>query len=485
MDKKNVILIVVDQLRYDCIGINGNNIISTPNLDKIASEGFNFKNMYCATPSCIPARASLLTGLKPKNHGRVGYEDNVEWNYETTLGKIFSKKGYYTKCIGKMHVYPPRKLCGFHHVELHDGYLHENRKYNGKYNLQFSQVDDYLEWLKEKKGIDSDIFDLGLDCNSWVARPWEYEEKYHPTNWVVTKGIEFLKKRDITMPFFLKLSFVRPHSPLDPPKYYFDMYMNQLEKFNLPEIGNWEEKMNFSNRTFSTIAKKGIISEMDLKRAMASYYGLITHIDHQIGRFLIALEEHDLLNNTSILFVSDHGDQMGDHNLLRKGYPYQGSVHIPLMIYDKEYDNKKEYNRREIYELVELRDVLPTLVELGTGEKIENIDGKSVLSIIKNNNIIHEYIHGEHELGEYSSQFIITKEWKYIWFSQNGEEQLFNLLEDPLEIKNLIKNKKYKNIIVELREKLINELKDREEGYIKDNKLQIGKIAKPTLEIIK
>ena len=128
-EKKNVILIVVDQMRYDCMGINGNNIISTPNLNYLASEGYNFSNAYSIIPSCIPARASLITGLKAENHGRVGYEDEVEWNYPLTLATVFAERGYYTKCVGKMHVYPARKLCGFHHIDLHDGYLHSNRKF--------------------------------------------------------------------------------------------------------------------------------------------------------------------------------------------------------------------------------------------------------------------------------------------------------------------------------------------------------------------
>ena len=255
-EKKNVILIVVDQMRYDCMGINGNNIISTPNLNYLASEGYNFSNAYSIIPSCIPARASLITGLKAEHHGRVGYEDEVEWNYPLTLATVFAERGYYTKCVGKMHVYPARKLCGFHHIDLHDGYLHSNRKFKKKYGEQFAQTDDYLEWIQEKLGNDVDLTDLGLDCNSWVARPWQYEEKYHPTNWVVTKGLEFLRKRDMTMPFFLKLSFVRPHSPLDPPEYYFNMYMEQADK--LPEVisGNWEKATGYSEKTNSIIAKK-------------------------------------------------------------------------------------------------------------------------------------------------------------------------------------------------------------------------------------
>ena len=336
---------------------------------------------------------------------------------------------------------------------------------------------------------------MGLDCNSWVARPWQYEEKYHPTNWVVTKGLEFLRKRDMTMPFFLKLSFVRPHSPLDPPEYYFNMYMEQADKF--PEVisGNWEKATGYSEKTNSIIAKKGIIPEHELKRAIAAYYGSITHIDHQIGRLLIGLEEHDLFENTVIVFMSDHGDQLGEHNLFRKAYPYQGSIHIPLIVYEK---GKKDILQKEsIDEIIEIRDILPTLVELGTGEIENRTDGKSFASLMDTENEsldsqktsskgkIHEFLHGEHEMGEYSTQFILTKEWKYIWYSQTGEEQLFNLKKDPDERKDLINEKEYSEIIQELRKYLIESLTGREEEYVENGRLVIGKHPKPTLNCLK
>ncbi|CAM3072453.1 arylsulfatase [Streptobacillus felis] len=479
MKKKNVVLIVVDQLRYDSLGINGNEIISTPHLDFLADEGYNFNNAYTATPSCVPARASLLTGLKPVNHGHVGYEDGIDFDYPKTIATEFSEHGYYCKCIGKMHVYPARRNCGFHHIELHDGYLHENRKYDKSYISQYTQTDDYLDWLKEKIGNEADLIDLGLDCNSWVARPWQYEEKYHPTNWVVTRGLDFLRKRDTTMPFFLKLSFVRPHSPLDPPKYYYDMYANT--DFPTPPKGDWIEKLGLNQLTKSIYAKKGILKDDELKRAIAAYYGLITHIDHQIGRFLIGLEEHNLLDDTIIMFVSDHGDELGDHNLLRKGYPYQGSTHIPLFIYDKDINGK--FKTKQINEIVELRDIFPTLIELATNNKTKDIDGKSMLTTIKDNEAIHEYLHCEHTLDDYSSQFIITKDWKYIWYSQTGVEQLFNISNDKKELHDLINENE--EIATKLRNYLINELKDREEGYVENNKLVVGMKFNPTLSFKK
>lgn len=473
MKKRNVILMMVDQLRFDCIGINGNSLISTPNLNMMAAEGYNFTHAYSATPTCIPARAALMTGLKQENHKRVGYEEGVPWDYEKTIASEFASKGYYTKCIGKMHVYPQRKSMGFHHIELHDGYLHESRKSFRPYGEQFEQADDYLDWLKEKKGTHADLIDSGLDCNSWVARPWMMEEELHPTNWTVTRGIDFLQKRDPTMPFFLKLSFVRPHSPLDPPAYYFHMYMDQMKETPLSQLGDWEKEQPYFREEHSITALRGVIPEAELRRSMAAYYGLITHIDHQIGRFLIRLAEYDLDKDTVIVFLSDHGDQLGEHALFRKGYPYQGSVHIPMMVYDPHH-LISETNGKTLDTLVELRDVFPTLIELGTGEKVEGIDGRSVVPEMKGTPDPEraDYIHGEHQLGEYSNQFIVTKEWKYIWYPLTNQEQLFHLKEDPGEKQDLANQKNYQEIKEKLRSQLVQELTDREEGFVKNGQLQ-------------
>lgn len=457
--KKNVLLIMTDQMRFDSISINGNKIISTPVLDDMISKGINYINAYSSCPTCVPARASLLTGLKPKNTGRIGYLDNIPFEFEKTIATYFSERGYYTKCIGKMHVYPSRKMCGFHHIELHDGYLHTNRNINKPYHSSFENSDDYLTWLKEKLGHDVDINDLGLDCNSWVARPYELPEKFHPTNWVVTRAIDFLKKRDKDMPFFLKMSFVRPHSPYDPPKYYYDMYMEELKDLKIEYSNNLSNTLGIS-KTYDIIAKKGIIDEKHIKRMLAGYYGLISHIDNQIGRFMIHLEEEQILNDTIILFISDHGDELNDHNLFRKGYPYQGSIHIPMFIYDPSKKIGKVCDS-----LVDLSDILPTLIDIGTGDKILEVDGRSVYNLDDS----REYIHGEHELGDLSSQFIISKEYKYIWYPIKDIEELYNIKDDPKEENNLVnieteKLKYYRNILIE-------ELKDREEGFVKNNKL--------------
>lgn len=470
--KPNIVLMMVDQMRGDCLGVNGNEFIETPNLDMMATEGYNFENAYTAVPSCIASRAAILTGMSQKSHGRVGYEDGVSWNYENTIASEFSKAGYHTQCIGKMHVYPERNLCGFHNIMLHDGYLHFARNKEGKASTQIEQCDDYLKWFREKKGHNVDLIDIGLDCNSWVSRPWGYEENLHPTNWVVNESIDFLRRRDTSKPFFLKMSFVRPHSPLDPPKFYFDMYKD--EDLPSPLMGDWANKEDEENRGKDINCIKGIINKKALKRAKAAYYGSITHIDHQIGRFLIALSEYGELNNTIFLFVSDHGDMMGDHNWFRKGIPYEGSSRVPFFIYDP--GNLLKGKKGKVFdEVLELRDIMPTLLDFAHISIPNTVEGLSLKDLIEERDSTwREYIHGEHSFGEDSNHYIVTKKDKFIWFSQRDEEQYFDLEKDPKELTNRINSEEYKERIDYLRKILIKELDGREEGYTDGNRLLKG-----------
>ncbi len=483
MEKKpNIVLITVDQMRRDCLGALGHPVVETPNLDSMKRNGFVFTKAYTAVPSCIPSRAALLTGLSQKKHGRVGYKDGIPWNYKNTIASEFSNAGYHTQSIGKMHVFPERSLCGFHNVILHDGYLHHSRDYKRIASETFANNDDYLFWLKKEKGIECDLTDSGLECNSWVARPFPYEEKYHPTNWCVSESIDFLRRRDTTKPFFMFTSFVRPHSPLDPPEFYFNMYDKQC--FEYPLIGEWADKEDIKENGLNIDAKWGIISGKSMHRAKAAYYGSITHIDHQLGRLFQAFGEHNILKETIFIFVSDHGDMMGDHNFFRKALPYEGSSGVPLIIYDPGNILNASQNK-VINSLIELRDIMPTLLNMANIEVPQDVDGKSFLKALYDENFeLREYIHGEHELLEYSNEFIVTKKDKYIWFSQTGEEQYFDLLNDPKELFNAINLPENKERVDYLRKKLIFELKDREEGYTDGKVLIKGRKAKTVLNHI-
>lgn len=472
----NILLIMTDQMRGDCMGVAGHPDVKTPNLDHLASMGVRYTNAYTACPSCIPARCALHTGLKQEHHGRVGYQDRVPWNYPVTMAGELSKAGYYTQCVGKMHVHPLRNLMGFHNVELHDGYLHAYRNGNVPYVENQRIADDYFYWLKTQLGIDRDVTDTGLECNSFTTRPWMYEERLHPTNWVTDRSIDFLRRRDRSMPFFLMASYVRPHPPFDAPECFFEMYRNK--ELTPPPVGDWVDRERLLRMGRFTDSDTGSCDPELMRQAQIGYYACISHLDNQIGRLLDALRDDGSYQNTVILFTSDHGELLGDHYTFRKTRPYQGSIHIPFIIANTAAAGIDAANRlvsgavadREgknlgisgivSDRLVELRDILPTLTELAGAEQPEGIDGVSLLQEDS-----REYLHGEHSGGDLGNQYIVTKEDKYCWFMQSGREQYFRLDADPEELHDAIGDPDCQERIAYLRQILIQELTGREEGY--------------------
>lgn len=472
--KPNILFINVDQMRADCLSAAGNPVVETPYLDQLVGGGVLFDSAYSATPTCVPARASILTGMNQRNHGRVGYEDGVPWNYAHTLPGELADAGYHTQCVGKMHVYPTRNLCGFHNVVLHDGYMHYNRDQRTPAGESFDAVDDYVNWLKEKAGVNKDMLDLGLDCNSSVtARPWELPEEYHPTNWVVSESIDFLRRRDPSKPFFLKMSFVRPHPPFDPPHFFYNQYLN--EELPEPAIGDWVLEDGLMESGLDPLTQNGIVPEKRLHRARAAYYALISHIDNQIGRFLLALNEYGELSNTVILFASDHGEMLGDHHRFAKALPYEGSAKVPFIVADPGDRLGLEKGSR-VDDVVEMQDIMPTLLEAAGVEIPETVDGKSVLSLARGERTQwRAYIHGEHAHGVDSHQFLTNGREKYIWYSQTGQEQYFDLVKDPDEKHDLADDAAYSEKVAMWRGRLVHELTGREEGYTDGKTLIVGK----------
>jgi arylsulfatase A-like enzyme len=463
---------MTDQWRGDCLGLAGHPIVETPHLDSFFSTGVVFRQAYSAAPTCIAARAALLTGLSQKSHGRVGYQDKVIWDYPITLPGLLSQAGYHTHCVGKMHVYPARNLMGFHSVDLHDGYLHVERREAANYGLS----DDYLPYLINKYGSDVDITDAGLGCNGYSVNPWPYEERYHPTNWVTTKSIDFFRRRDTTKPFFLKVSYHRPHPPLDPPRFYLDRYMNK----ELPPVhmGDWVKHSLPTHRGPDSPVPT---SESQIDLARKAYYAQITHIDNQINRLVHALGEYKLLGNTLVMFISDHGEMLYDHNMVAKGVGFDASARIPFLL--KFPYRWEQPEVRSVDQPVELRDVLPTFLDAAGLDIPKSIEGQSVLPLChEKNQTWREYIHGEHNIGLLSQHWITNGQEMYVWFSQSGEEMYFDLTNDPHNLRNSINENE--NRVADLRENLVQELEGREEGYVKNGQLVIGRRPKSVLNHI-
>lgn len=471
--KPNILLLMCDQFRGDCLSFVGHPDVKTPYLDSLAADGICFTNAYSATPSCIPARAALLTGRSQRGHGRVGYEDHVTWDYDHYMAEEFNQADYHTQCIGKMHVHPPRLLCGFQGLKLHDGYLGCYRDQNILHWMHQEVSDDYLFDLQNTYDRFADFNATGAECNSWVTHPWIYEERLHPTNWVADQSIRYLKTRDHTKPFFLMSSFVRPHQPLDPPQSYYDMYKDKdLRK---PVSGDWDDIEKTKQYGLITDSIYGCSDETMRHDAMAGYYGSISHVDHQIGRIITTLREEGVYDDTIIVFVSDHGEMLFDHSLWRKVFPYEGSTHIPFIMHIGKH--VADILPHKVNGIAELRDVMPSLLDLCDLTIPESVDGISLKeNILTNQQAIRTYLHGEHSFhSSLSNHYIVTETDKYIWYSETGKQQYFDLVKDPTETHNAIHEEAYQQRIAELRQYLIDELKDREEGYSDGTQLIIGK----------
>lgn len=487
MARPNIVLIICDQLRGDCLGAAGHPDVKTPYLDTLAAEGTLFERAYSACPSCIPARAGLLTGRAPEHHGRVGYQDGIAWDYDHYLAEDLGSAGYQTACVGKMHVHPPRLACGYQTLKLHDGYIGHYRHADTLYWHHQAVSDDYMRDMRDRLGASFDVNGSGVENNSWITHPWIYEERYHPTNWVVDESIRFLETRDRTRPFFLTASFVRPHPPFDAPQSYFDLYYGRALRD--PAAGDWDD-LAATERDGMVLDSVHGSRDAELRhQAMAGYYACITHIDHQIGRLITALENDGTYGETVVVFTSDHGEMLFDHSLFRKVLPYEGSAHIPLIIragkkLRAERGAAADCCRQRSASVVELRDIMPTLLDFAGAPVPDTVDGSSLAGeVLGGAPIERAYLHGEHVgSAEQSNHYIVTAHDKYVWFSQTGREQYFDLTHDPRETHDAIDDAACAARVAELRATLVAELADREEGFVREGKLVPGRPLRVMLE---
>ena len=468
MNRQNVILIICDQMRGDCLGADdGNNtVVQTPNMDYLAACGTRFAHAYTASPSCLPARASLWSGQSQWHTGLLGMgwgQGPIPNDFPHTLAGEFTKAGYRTHLVGKGHFTPQQTLMGFETTEIDE---------SGR-TLIHGFKDDYREWFDKNApgGISPD--DHGVDWNSWLARPWHTEEYLHPTSWTMSQAINFLKNRDQTRPFFLNISFARPHSPYVPPKTYFDMSINY--ETPPPAMGEWAEMHDKPLEAINPNAWRGKMTSKQIHRARSGYYGEISFIDTQIGRLMnwMGRFQRETLQNTWFVFTSDHGDMQGDHNLWRKTYAYEGSSRIPLIITPP--SSIKGFNHKIANEVVELRDIMPTLLDAAGLAIPKTVDGLSLLPVMeKPQTNWRSYIHGEHctcYSREQEMQYVTDGLRKFIWLPRIDKEQFFNLENDPNELNDLIHDPKSQDEIEIWRSYLIQELDQRNCGWVKDNKL--------------
>lgn len=464
--RPNILFILTDQWRGDCLGYTGHPVVETPHLDLLAERGTVFTRAYSPCPVCVPGRAAIMTGLSPYRHGFLT-NGRAFWQYPVTLAGTLAGAGYHTQCVGKMHVDPWRNLVGFHNVVLHDGYMHGARR--GE--REFGMTDDYTPWLREQLGRPyADHIDTGVGCNGRVARPWNYDEMLHPTSWVTTQGIDFLRRRDPSKPFFLMLSYHRPHPPLDPPEAMLNRYLAK-ELPPLP-MGDWTDSLPPQGSGGHDSPTPRDPAQRDYARR--AYYAQITHIDFQINRIRMALYEHGVLDDTAIVFTSDHGEMLYDHGRFGKGPPFESSARVPFILRLP----NDEGGRRIVDQPVDLADILPTFCDVAGVDIPPHLDGRSIVPFCRGESPQwRPWLHGEN--GGSGFQWLTDGHEKYIWIVASGRELLFDLDNDPDETRDLSDARP--NRVARWRRELIERIKDRDEGFVRDGELVAGR---PTLRIL-
>ena len=430
MTRPNILLLFSDQFRFDAMGCAGNTVVKTPALDRLAREGAHFTHAITPTPVCIAARQSLLTGHFAGVHGRHGNNVvNPEPNLYT-VPQLLGASGYITHAIGKMHFRPPRRHHGFQRMELMEEIpLHR-------------EDDEYLLYLKAN-GY-GHIRQVHGVRNLLYHQPQVsvIPEEHHGSTWVADRTIDFLTRHARhypDRPFFCWSSWIAPHLPWNAPEPFASMY--PIESIDPPR--HWDqpvETLSPGVRNNKRTADLAFASIDHLKRIKALYYGNVSLIDKGIGRILRALDALGMSKNTLIVFSADHGEMMGDHGLMQKSKPYDASLRVPFLA---RFPGRIAPGSRPA-DRVSLTDLMPTFLDAAgldypAQPGVPPLPGASLLaraeggpSTPRDRFVVAESI------APNRWWCLMDGPWKYNYYMRGGWEELFNMEDDPEEMRNLL-----------------------------------------------
>lgn len=410
--KPNILLIMCDQLRYDCLT---SNIVKTPNFDRLRNRGVSFTNAYSQTPVCIPARHSLISG---QNAFEIGLNENSLNRKEIRypLPRIIRDLGYYTCAVGKMHFVPVREHFGFDHM-----YLSEEIP-------SHIEDDEYLKYLRDE-GYGHVIEPHGKRSKTYyVPQISELPKEVHTTAWTANKTIDVIEKNK-NRPFFIFSSFIKPHPPFDPCKPYHEMY----DVENMPLPIQVDEIIDDAILVQNGYKVDGIdkLSDYDKKKIKAYYYASVTQVDEYIGKILDCLEENNLWENTLVVLTADHGEMLGDHNGYGKRTYYEESAKIPFVLsYPKVFKQGVEVNS-----LAKLPDIYATIIKAAGGEVPEISCGVDLTDVCTmENTYTRDCLYAQYGFGRRFKAMIRWDKYKYIYMANGRREFLFDLEKDPLEL---------------------------------------------------
>ncbi len=432
---RNLLFITTDQQRWDSLPCYGLDFMQTPALDRLAREGMVFENCSVVSPVCVPCRAAFLSGQYPSTCGVLG---NNGWLEESVLTwpALLGATGWHTTGIGKMHFRPWDSLGGFD-----ERIIAEDKRH-------VYLPDDHVHFLKAH----------GLDRPHPVSLPQYFEslgapitpqpKKFHVDGFTGDQAAEWLEKKG-REPFAAWVSFAGPHDPYDPPEemaaLYYDApipepYGSAEELQTKPPAQRCRNRGSLDNSMFRIDPSQATPEQY--RRWRAHYYANITLIDEGIGKMLQALEVAGNLDETLIVFTSDHGDALGDHGLTYKGFFYDCMVHVPLIMRGPDIPPGQRSPA-----LVSSLDLVPLFYRACEAELPSSLQGEDITPLFDNpSGSIRDAVFSEIQ----GRTMVLTKEYKYVHYV-DGSTELYDVSDDPQELKNLAGDAQYRDAEFHLR----------------------------------
>ncbi|MEM7034512.1 MAG: sulfatase-like hydrolase/transferase, partial [Chloroflexota bacterium] len=403
MPKPNILWICTDQQRFDTLGCYENDLVKTPNIDRLAARGVLFETAFCQSPVCTPSRASFLTGRYPRTT-RCRQNGQSIPDDEMLVTRLLAEAGYTCGLSGKLHLSTCNpKAAPVSERRINDGYVDFHWSHtpmpssavpkrvpgDGYEKFHWSHdtsnqwpTNEYFSWLRENNIMyERNAFQNSDHVQTSVAA------EHHQTTWCANKAISFIETNAMfDRPWLFSVNMFDPHHPFDPPEEYLKPYLDRLDEIPLPNFANGEltgkpsfQETDHQNAYNNPNLHSGAtMSDNDHRLVRAAYYAMIDLIDDQVGRMIDALERTNQLENTIVIFMSDHGEMLGDHGIYLKGpYFYEPAVRVPLIITGP---GIQQGERSQA--LVELTDIAPALMEAAGQSHYQGMQGQSLWSLL-------------------------------------------------------------------------------------------------------
>lgn len=424
--KPNIIIFMVDQLRYDCLAYK-NNDVKTPNIDELQKSGITFNNSYCVFPVCTPSRYSFLSGMYVHQHKAINNHSTLKTDF-ATFPRVLKNAGYNTVAIGKMHFAPTYLDVGYDRMIL--------AEQNGPGRWD----DDYHRDLMANNLVDfTDMIDQVNQYRSsaspeyWAnfgAIPSCRPDSFYSTTWISNHSLHEISNWGVGGNL-LHVSYIQPHHPFDVPSKWAELYYPD----SLTILPGWiSESLEHDLALHKGFFPNKDLTEEKLRKVMAHYYGSITQIDYELGRMIKMLKEKGIYDNTIIIFTSDHGEHLGyHHQLLKNGYPYESILRVPLIVkLDKNKHAGKTNNG--MVQNIDIASSLLNYLKLDVPKSM--VGQKSIFSSKVKNDFAFAHT------GQMKISSMVKDEYKLI-LNEDGPSFLFNLKNDPYELTNLYDNPRY------------------------------------------